>query len=82
MLNVLIDARKNTYYTKHKESGEYIPLHEIILILDKPVYSRTKDGKVKQTRGCEEVRFTVPNMIFDSFIETLSKLRDKGGALE
>lgn len=77
-MNQLLEIRKNIYYTKDKsESKEYNRVHEIILIVDEPKYTRTNEGDVVRERGCKEIRFTISSdEVFDKVIEVLTKYKD------
>jgi hypothetical protein len=77
-MNQLLDIRKNTYYTKQKsDSIEYNRVHEIILIVDEPKYTRTNEGDVVRERGCKEIRFTIQSdKVYDNVIEIFTKYKD------
>jgi len=77
-MNQLLEVRKNIYYSKKKsDSDEYNRIHEIILIVDEPKYTRTNEGDVIRERGCKEIRFTIPSdIMFDAFVNVISSYKD------
>lgn len=77
-MNQLLEIRKNIYYTKNSaDSTEYNRIHEIILIVDEPKYTRTNEGVVVRERGCKELRFTIPSdEMFDRVVEIFTKYKD------
>lgn len=77
-MSQLLEIRKNITYVKKKpDFVEFERIHEIILIVDEPKYTRTNEGDVVRERGCKELRFTIPSdKHYDIFIDLLTKLKD------
>jgi hypothetical protein len=69
-MSQLLQIRKNiTYGKKDSKDEELIPIHEIILVVDKPQYTRTNEGDIIRERGCEQLRFTIEgDEAYDKFI--------------
>lgn len=70
-MNQLLEIRQNIYYEKETAEGEFEKIHEIVLVLDQPIYTRTNEGSIIRERGCKEVRFAIPNNMMNSVIKAL-----------
>lgn len=66
----LAGIRTNIYYTKDGEGVE-TKHHEIVLLLDKPEYTRSNTGEIIRQRSIEEQRFTVTNDGFKGLLAGL-----------
>jgi hypothetical protein len=77
-MNQLLEIRKNIYYTKKEsDSKEYNRVHEIIMVVDEPKYTRTNEGDVIRERGCKEIRFTInSDESFDRFVEIMTMYKE------
>jgi hypothetical protein len=77
-MNQLLEIRQNIYYKKEKveDEYEYKKIHEIVLVLDEPKYTRTNEGNVVRERGCKEVRFAVTADMFENVVEVFTKYKD------
>jgi len=76
-MSQLLSIRKNIFYTKKSsKSKELNRVHEMVLILDKPVYRRSDTGIIRE-RGLKEVRFVIPSdAAFDELITLLTQMKD------
>lgn len=74
----LLSIRTNIFYNKNKkESGEeeYKKYHELIFLLDNPVYKKTNTDEIIRERGIEEVRFVVSEHAFDQMLLMLTEIK-------
>jgi len=80
-MNQLLEVRKNISYVKGDDPDEYIRVHEIVLIVDKPVYIKNHNDKgeaeIIRERGCDELRFTLSSdEQYDAFLKILTRYKD------
>lgn len=75
-MNQLLEIRQNIYYKKETSEGEYEKIHEIVLVLDQPNYTRTNEGSIVRERGCKEVRFAIPNNMMSSVIKAFETYKE------
>ena len=78
-MNQLISLRTNIWYAKEVKKNEpdvFVRMQELILLVEKPVYSRTNDGEIIRERGVNELRFTVTEKGYAELLAALLKLKD------
>lgn len=75
-MHQILEIRQNIFYKKETSEGELKKFHELIFIVDKPIYSRTNEGEVVRERGCEEIRMACYSKSLEQIIEVLTKYKD------
>lgn len=73
-MKALASVRANIFYGKN-DKDELKKHFEIVLLVDKPIYSVGNEGNIIRERGVEEMRFTVAEEAFDLFISHLKEIR-------
>ena len=73
-MNQIKTIRTNEFFAKQPGSDEIVKIHEIILLVDKPVYKQTNEGEVIRERGLEEFRFCATEKGLTQVVEYLQTL--------
>ena len=75
----LLSIRDNILFSRSKNEKEeevYNKYHELVFLLDKPMYSQTNSGEIIRERDIEEVRFVVSDVNFDKMLKMLEAFKD------